>query len=199
MFGLRHSLHRGIADAKLFYGSYAATVAVAAAIVLVPRAPLGLITTAVQALAGILLPSSTVFVVLLCNDRAVLGPWVNKVWLNIVAAVIVSGLLVLSMVLVISTAFPAVDVNRLVVALALITGVVLLVGGAWLWNGQRGAVREQEVSRAERENWRMPALVLLERPTWSAPRRVAMVLMAGYLILAVLLLAVKAGQLALGR
>jgi hypothetical protein len=199
MFGLRHSLHRGIADAKLFYGSYAATVAVAAAIVLVPRAPLGLITTAVQALAGILLPSSTVFVVLLCNDRAVLGPWVNKVWLNVVAAVIVSGLLVLSMVLVISTAFPAVDVNRLVVALALITGVVLLIGGAWLWNGQRGAVREQEVSRAERENWRMPALVLLERPTWSAPRRVAMVLMAGYLILAVLLLAVKAGQLALGR
>ena len=33
MFGLRHSLHRGIGDAKLFYGSYAATVAVAAGIV----------------------------------------------------------------------------------------------------------------------------------------------------------------------
>src|SRR4029077_16559159 len=121
MFGLRHSLHRGIGDAKLFYGSYAATVAVAAAIVLIPRAPLGLITTAVQAFAGVLLPSSTVFVVLLCNDRAVLGPWVNKPWLNIVATLIVSALLLLSMVLVVSTAVPSVDVNRLVVVLSLVT------------------------------------------------------------------------------
>ncbi len=198
MFGLRHSLHRGIADAKLFYGTYAATVAVAAAIVLIPRAPLGLITTAVQALAGILLPSSTVFVVLLCNDRAVLGPWVNRSWLNLVAAVIIGALLVLSMVLVVSTAFPAVDVNRLVLVLGAVVAVVLAAGGAWLWVGQRGASRQPEVTRAERESWRMPALVLLERPTWSAPRRVAMVAMAAYLVLAVVLLAVKATQLAIG-
>jgi Mn2+/Fe2+ NRAMP family transporter len=198
MFGLRHSLHRGIADAKLFYGSYAATVAVAAGIVLIPNAPLGLITTAVQALAGILLPSATVFVVLLCNDRAVLGPWVNKPWLNIVAAVIVTVLLLLSMVLVVSTAIPSVDVNRLVLVLGVVMTLTLLAGGAWAWRGQAGAVREPEVSRAERENWRMPALVLLERPSWSIPRRVAMVAMGGYLVVAVALLTVKAIQLALG-
>jgi NRAMP (natural resistance-associated macrophage protein)-like metal ion transporter len=198
MFGLRHSLHRGIGDAKLFYGSYAATVALAAGIVLIPHAPLGLITTAVQALAGILLPSATVFVVLLCNDRDVLGPWVNKPWLNIVATVIVSALLVLSMVLVISTAVPSVDVSRLVVVLGALTAAGLVVGGAWVWRGQRGAVREPEVSRAERENWRMPALALLERPKWSAGRRVAMLAMGGYLVVAVALLAVKAVQLALG-
>jgi NRAMP (natural resistance-associated macrophage protein)-like metal ion transporter len=198
MFGLRHSLHRGIRDAKLFYGSYAATVALAAGIVLIPHAPLGLITTAVQALAGILLPSATVFVVLLCNDRAVLGPWVNKPWLNIVATVIVSVLLLLSMVLVISTAVPSVDVNRLVVVLGSVMVVALLAGGAWAWRSQKGAVREPEVSRAERENWRMPALALLERPKWSAGRRVAMMVMGGYLVLAVALLAVKAVQLALG-
>ena len=198
MFGLRHSLHRGIRDAKLFYGSYAATVAVAAGIVLIPHAPLGLITTAVQALAGILLPSFTVFVLLLCNDRAVLGPWVNKPWLNIVATVIVSVLLLLSMVLVISTVVPSVDVNRLVVVLGSVMVLALLAGGAWTWRGQRGAVREPEVSRAERENWRMPALALLERPKWSAGRRVAMIVMGGYLVLAVALLAVKAVQLALG-
>src|SRR5256884_7395025 len=69
MFGVRHSLHRGVRDAKLFYASYAAIVALAAAIVLIPHAPLGLITTAVQALAGIMLPSATGFAVLLCNDR----------------------------------------------------------------------------------------------------------------------------------
>ena len=42
---------------------------------LIPGAPLGVITTSVQALAGVLLPSATVFLLLLCNDREVLGPW----------------------------------------------------------------------------------------------------------------------------
>ena len=41
---------------------------------LIPGAPLGVITEAVQALAGVLLPSATVFLLLLCNDREVLGP-----------------------------------------------------------------------------------------------------------------------------
>ena len=56
---------------------------------LIPGAPLGVITTAVQALAGVLLPSATVFLLLLCNDRAVLGPWRNPGWLNALASVIV--------------------------------------------------------------------------------------------------------------
>ena len=68
VFGLKHSLHRGFSDAKQFYLSYTAMVVLAAAIVLIPGAPLGLITTAVQALAGLLLPSASVFLLLLCND-----------------------------------------------------------------------------------------------------------------------------------
>jgi len=199
IFGLRHSLHRGIREAKLFYASYAAMVAVAAAIVLIPNAPLGLITTAVQALAGILLPSATVFLVLLCNDRAVLGPWVNKAWLNAVAAFIVSVLLLLSLVLVISTVFPSVDVSKLVVVLAMIMGVALAAGGAWLMLSRRHAAPQPEMSRADRENWRMPGLALLERPAWSLARRISMLTLSGYLVLAIVLLAVKAVQIALHR
>jgi Mn2+/Fe2+ NRAMP family transporter len=199
VFGLRHSLHRGIREAKVFYGSYAVMVAVAAAIVLIPRAPLGLITTAVQALAGILLPSATVFLVLLCNDRAVLGPWVNKAWLNVVATFIVSVLLLLSLVLVVSTVIPTIDVTKLVIGIGSAMAVVLVVAGVWIWFSQRGAVHPPEVSRAERENWRMPGLALLERPTWSAGRRVAMLTLSGYLVLAIIVLAIKAVELALGR
>jgi Mn2+/Fe2+ NRAMP family transporter len=197
IFGLRNSLHRGFREAKLFYGSYAAMVALAAAIVLIPHAPLGLITTAVQALAGILLPSSTVFLVLLCNDRTVLGPWVNKPWLNAVAGSIVSVLLLLSLVLVITTVIPSLDVARLVVVLAFVLAVVLVGGGLWLWLSQRRAEPMPQVSRAERENWRMPALALLERPTMSPARRIAMLTLSGYLVVAIALLAVKAVQLAL--
>jgi len=61
---------------------------------------------AVQALAGILLPSATVFLLLLCNDKAVLGPWVNRPWLNVVATFIVSVLFVLSLILMTTTVFP---------------------------------------------------------------------------------------------
>ena len=199
IFGLRHSLHRGVREAKLFYSSYTGMVVLAAAITLIPRAPLGLITTAVQALAGILLPSATVFLVLLCNDRAVLGPWVNKAWLNLVAGFIVSVLLLLSLVLVVTTVIPAIDVTTLVIVIASVMAVVLVGGATWLWFSSRGGPPVPQVSRAERESWRMPALALLERPVLSPARRIAMLTLSGYLVVAVALLVVKAVQLALAR
>ena len=199
IFGLRHSLHRGVREAKLFYGSYTGMVALAAAITLIPHAPLGLITTAVQALAGILLPSATVFLVLLCNDRAVLGPWVNKPWLNAVAGLIVTVLLFLSLVLVVTTVIPTIDVTRLVVILGSAMTVLFAAGGLWLLLTQRKAETLPEVSRAEKENWRMPALALLERPKMSPVRRIAMLTLSGYLVVAIALLVVKAVELALHR
>ncbi len=132
VFGIKHSLHRSFRDARQFYAAYTALVVVAAAIVLIPRAPLGLITTSVQALAGVLLPSASVFLLLLCNDPEVLGPWVNKRWLNVLATVIIGVLLTLSGTLVVSTVFPHLNVAdvAMVVALALIvagggTGLLL--------------------------------------------------------------------------
>ena len=198
-FGVRQSLHRGVREAKLFYGTYTAMVALAASIVLIPHVPLGLITTAVQALAGILLPSATVFVLLLCNDSAVLGPWVNRPWLNVLALFIVAILLALSMVLVVTTVIPTIDLNRLVAVLSVIVVLSTLGFGvrAWLTRNQR--MDELVMSREQRAEWRMPALALLQRPTWSIGRRIAMITLSGYLILAILLLAVKAVQLALGR
>jgi len=196
IFGLRHSLHRGIREAKLFYSTYTGMVVIAAAIVLIPHAPLGLITTAVQALAGIMLPSATVFAVLLCNDRQVLGPWVNKPWLNAVAGVIVGAMLVLSLILVVSTVIPSIDVTALVVVLGTGAAIVLVVGGVWSSVSARGRPRELEMSREERESWRMPALALLERPIWSLPRRAALAALSTYLVLSIVLLAVKAVQIA---
>jgi Mn2+/Fe2+ NRAMP family transporter len=198
MFGLRHSLHRSVGEAKLFYSSYSAMVFLAAAIVLIPQAPLGLITTAVQALAGIMLPSATVFAVLLCNDRAVLGPWVNKLWLNVLAGLIVGALIVLSMILVVSTVIPTIDVTRLLVVLGSVMVGVVAAGSAWLWFSGRRADPVPEMSRAERESWRMPALALLERPRRSLSIRIGMMTLAVYIVLAVLLLIVKAVQLAIG-
>ena len=112
MFGTKSSLHRSFSDAKGFYAIFAGLIAGAAAIVLIPGAPLGVITTAVQALAGVLLPSATVFLLLLCNDRAVLGPWRNPQWLNVLASLIVAVLVLLSLILMATTVFPKIDVTQ---------------------------------------------------------------------------------------
>ena len=78
VLSLKHSLHRKPTDAKGFYAVYCGLIVVAAGLVLTPGAPLGLLTNAVQTLAGVLLPSATVFLLLLCNDKAVLGPWARR-------------------------------------------------------------------------------------------------------------------------
>ena len=206
VFGLRHSLHRAFKEARVFYGTYAGLVGLAAAIVLIPNAPLGLITTAVQALAGLLLPSATVFLVLLCNDREVLGPWINPMWLNVVATVIVSVLLELSLILVVTTLLPSVDVGGLLVFLSVVLVVGLAASGVWLWRsrlaapaGVTGAGAPVSLTTRERESWRMPPLALLNRPEWSPARKVAMLALQAYLVLTVILLVVKAVQLAVGR
>jgi hypothetical protein len=51
----------------------------------------------------------------------------------------------------------------------------------------------------KRATWRMPALNLLERPQWSRGRLIGMYLLRIYLVVAVLLLAVKAIELAVGK
>ena len=47
-----------------------------------------------------------------------------------------------------------------------------------------------------REQWTMPPLALLRRPEWSMGRKVAMLGLQAYLIVSVIILVVKAAQLA---
>jgi NRAMP (natural resistance-associated macrophage protein)-like metal ion transporter len=197
VFEAKHSLNRGPLDAKLFYASFTLMVMAAAGIVLIPNAPLGLITTSVQALAGVLLPSATVFLLLLCNDREVLGPWCNPRWLNAVASVIIGILVELSLILVTSTMFPGVDVTTLALYLSLALVVCLGAGALYAVRNRPSplAVELVEMPAQRRSTWTMPPLALLERPVWSPGRKAAMLLLRGYLVLAVALLIVKTIQL----
>jgi len=196
VFGTKSSLHRSFSDAKLFYGIFSALIAAAAAIVLIPGAPLGVITLAVQALAGVLLPSASVFLLLLCNDPEVLGPWRNRAWLNVLAVVIVAVLVLLSLILMATTVFPNIDVT----AVSLVGGVALalglIAGGLLSLRSHRGASTAAErESTIPRSQWTMPPLALLARPQWSTGRKVAMLTLRGYLVVSVVLLIVKAVQL----
>ena len=59
----------------------------------------------------------------------------------------------------------------------------------------RGSTQSQEIPKEKRHTWTMPPLALLERPVWSPGRKAGMLLLRGYLVVAVLLLVVKTVQL----
>ncbi len=201
VFGIKHSLHRGFRDAKQFYLSYIAMVALAGAIVLIPGAPLGLITTAVQALAGLLLPSASVFLLLLCNDRQVLGPWVNRTWLNIVAGVIVAVLLLLSGILMATTLFPKINVTETaeyMAAALIVFAVIAVLALRWIQRRSPTPPPAPAVDASEKDHWRMPPLTLLEPVTWNAGTKLGMLALRAYLVVGAVLLVVKAIQLGRG-
>jgi amino acid transporter len=156
------------------------------------------ITLAVQALAGVLLPSASVFLLLLCNDREVLGPWRNASWLNVLASVIVATLVLLSLILMATTVFPNIDVTAVSLGGAVALALGLLSFGVVTLRSRRGAASVKIIDPGPsipREQWTMPPLALLARPQWSTGRKVAMLTLRGYLLLSVILLIVKAIQL----
>ena len=178
MLGLKHSLHRGVRQAKGFYAMYAALIAIAATIVLLPGSPLGLLTEGVQVLAGVLLPSATVFLLLLCNDKEVLGPWVNGRGTNIFATVVIGLLVMLSVILTASVLFGSVSTAMIMGIMIGFVGVAVLAGGWVLTRGWRsrqavvagvtGAVGVVDVPDVAADSTAAPALATA--PT-SVPAR----------------------------
>ncbi len=79
------SLNYNCTEAKRFYGLYAGMVALAAAIVLIPRLPLVKITVYVEAFNALVLPLVLGFLLVLSNDKKVLGSRVNSLLGNVIA------------------------------------------------------------------------------------------------------------------
>jgi Mn2+/Fe2+ NRAMP family transporter len=183
VLSLRHSLHRKPKDAKAFYAVYGGLVAVAAALVLTPGTPLGLLTNAVQSLAGVLLPSATVFLLLLCNDQAVLGPWTNSRGINLFTGTVIAVLVVLSVILTAAVLFPAIGDGTMIGILA--AGALGAVA-IWLFAGglRRPAAGAAPPDRALRAGWRMPPIAELPPRRLTAGERIWLVVLRGYLFLA---------------
>ncbi len=179
VFGTKHSLHRGFRDARAFHASYALVIAAAAGIVLLPSLPLGAITTLVQALAGILLPSTLVLLMILCNDEQLLGPLTNRPWQNLTAGTAVAVVLALTTMLTITTVAPSVGIRSAL----LITIALLGAAGAAL---AAGALRDKRPSPADgtftpwqRRTWSSPMLELIGAAAPSRPKHLALALLRG--------------------
>jgi len=169
-------------------------------IVLVPRSPLGLLTVGVQVLAGVLLPSASVFLLLLCNDREVLGPWVNGARTNMFTSAVVAVLVTLSVILTASVLFPAITAGQITAILAGCGAAALAAAGYALARRRpAGAPAGRPAAPADRDGWRMPPLALLQRPVMSTGRKIGMAALRLYLAAAMILVIVKIVRLALGH
>jgi len=192
---LEHSLHRKVTDEPGFYAVYAVLIALAAGLVLIPGVPLGLLTNAVQMLAGILLPSATVFLLLLANDPAVLGPWTNGERTNLFTGAVIAVLVSLSVVLTIAVLFPAVTFAQ--IGFILSGSAAIAVAAAATVRMRRAPVVRPVYTVAEKAAWRMPPIAELPpgRLTWAD--RAWLIALRTYLIIAVVLVIVRVTQLAI--
>jgi Mn2+/Fe2+ NRAMP family transporter len=203
VLSLSHSLHRKPSQAKGFYAVYFGLIVVSAALVLTPGTPLGLLTNAVQTLAGVLLPSATVFLLLLCNDKAILGPWVNSRRLNLFTGAVIVVLVLLSLILTMSVLFPGMGDAEI---------LAILLGGSLVAIAAAMAVKfvnrtgSQPVETAASvvdqkllNSWRMPPLDQLPPARLSTLNRIWLIVLRGYLVLAAGLVVVRIVLLATGQ
>src|SRR5579875_59775 len=198
-FNRFHSLHRTVRTAPLFYGAYGVQIFLACLVVVLgSNAFLGTATQYVQVLAGILLPSAVLFLLLLCNDTDVLGPLVNGPVINFFAGLVVSVLVVLSLDLTISTLFPQVNgvaLTETCFAAAGALGAILVPVLVWMRRRRiaRGQMVDQRavVRALDRKTWRMPRLDQLPKPRETLLRKVSVYGLRAYIVVAVVIVGVK--------
>jgi NRAMP (natural resistance-associated macrophage protein)-like metal ion transporter len=189
------STHQGLNarlwEAKGFYGGFAALLVLAGTVAVIPGAPLGVITLAVQALCGLMLPSTTIIVLMLANDRELMGPWKNGRLLNVVAVFMVVVLVVLSFTLMISTLFTSMPVLRLLEVLAGVGVLGLAIGLPIAWRRWQPPAHYD----IDRRDWRTPRLTLLAPIPKSRARTILMRSQSAYLFASGILLIVRIVQL----
>jgi Mn2+/Fe2+ NRAMP family transporter len=206
---MRHSLHWKPKQAPWFYGLYAIMIGLSAVVTLAWGNDLGVVINGVEALNGILLPSALVFLILLANDKPVLGPWSNTIAQNWIGAVVAWIVLTFSLAPLVTTFWPVITLKQSFIGLGACT--VLGVIAAFLLLRFRSSPHEDEalgpasnrrpagMARAEwratlrerRVAWRTPPIHSLERPVLSMSRKIGLLALRGYIVFAIVIMVIK--------
>ncbi|MGD0956668.1 MAG: divalent metal cation transporter [Candidatus Acidiferrales bacterium] len=101
-----HSLNRPLREAWPFYLTLLGSACAAAALVLIPHFPLEFVVLTVNVIAVLAMPPALAFLLLLVNDRDVMGEKVNGVWANIAGVVVTVLLICAGIGFGIATVFP---------------------------------------------------------------------------------------------
>ncbi len=105
-FGWPKSINMPFYRAWKFYLPGLLSAVLAGMVVLIPHAPLGFMNLLVQVIASIFMPAALLFLLLLLNDRGIMGEHVNRRSQNIAAYAIVGLLVVLNGVFGLTVVFP---------------------------------------------------------------------------------------------
>src|SRR5258706_8993165 len=106
-FGWERGVGRTFKEAPQFLSLYTFIIIIGAGITLfVPRGRLGFLLNLPNVVAGMLLPLILVLMILLCNDRRLMGRYVNGLVLNIIAWITTIVMTVLTLLIVLTTIFP---------------------------------------------------------------------------------------------
>ena len=105
-FGFERGIDHRFSDAPVFYGLYLALIVIGAGVVIIPGAPLLAIIFYSQVLNGVLLPVVLVLMLLLINNKRLMGSWTNGRLFNTIAWATVVIVAVLTGVSTIQTIFP---------------------------------------------------------------------------------------------
>lgn len=95
-FGFEAGIDKKWDEAKEFYFLYTGILILSAAIILIPNAPLILISLWSQVLNGMLLPVVLICMILLVNNKKIMGKYVNNSMNNIIGWAAISILIILS-------------------------------------------------------------------------------------------------------
>jgi Mn2+/Fe2+ NRAMP family transporter len=99
--GFESGLDKRFDEAPAFYWLYTLLIVTGAGVLLIPRVPLVYVSVLSQVVNGIVLPFVLIFMLLLTNDRELMGDYVNSRGFNIVAWITVVVMIVLTLVLVV--------------------------------------------------------------------------------------------------
>ncbi len=88
--GVSHSFNSSPRSAAVFYAANVGVALLAAVVILIPGAPLLSIALNANVLATVLLPVSLVLMVMLANDRGLMGPWVNRRSTNVIGIAVIT-------------------------------------------------------------------------------------------------------------
>ncbi len=102
----RHSLNLTFSEGRLFYGAAIVSTLVAGAIVLIPGAPLLAMTLTVNVIATLLMAPALLFLLLLVNDREIMGDLANGWRANLAGGTVIVAISLIGMVFGVITIFP---------------------------------------------------------------------------------------------
>lgn len=104
-FGWEAGIDKKWKETPQFYWLFTIIIILGAAIILIPNAPLIVITLWSQVANGLLLPIVLVCMMLIVNNKEVMGSYVNKPWQNIIGWTTITILIGLTITLFVSSFF----------------------------------------------------------------------------------------------